>query len=156
MPADAADFKGLALVKVRSKRVRLEMHQVVVVRGDQAVFVALDDFGGVPFVVEFKDGRLRFKTAAGNTTARGEKLKTVLSLPLTAADFLGILRHEPPAGFKAVTEGDQEIWIRDGKKMRAVFSEFVARDRATAYPQRILIENGNYFLEIRWQNRQSL
>lgn len=154
--ASAADFQGLALVTIHSKRVRLEIHQVISVVGERAVFAALDDFGGVPFVASFAGDRMSFLSTGGTVNAKGKKLKKILSLPLTQTEFLGILRHELPPGFSASSEGELEVWVKHGKKTRAIFSEFVASDKATAYPFHILVEDGKFFFEIRWQTLQPL
>lgn len=134
-PAQAAEFKGIALIRIAAKHLKLEMHYAVRLSENDATFAALDDFGGVPFVIHFEGQKMRIQTVAGEKHRQGGKLKSILSLPLTQAELIAVLGGST---------------LPERKKLRVVQSDFVASQAANPYPLHVLISSKKNEFEFTW------
>lgn len=136
--AHAADLKGIARVRIAAKHVRMEMHFAVVIKGEDASFTALDDFGGTPFVIIFAGDKMLIRTAGrGEMRESGRKLKSILSMPLTQGELLAIL-----SGGSHPSRRKLEVITRD----------FLASPGTNPYPQHVLITRGKNQFELTWQS----
>jgi hypothetical protein len=152
MPQDS--LKGLAVVRVKSKRVKDEsFRQAVVVGGGDARFVGLDDFGGVAFVFSFQGDRMSLEWPGKTVEASSKKLKRLLSLHLGKADFIAILTHERPEGWILRRDHDVEIWNHPRhKKLSVTFSDFSRGPVEPYYPRRIVIAEKDHLFDLKWLN----
>lgn len=147
------EIHGVASVEIKSKHFHVQTDQVIVIDRNQARFVGMDDFGGVSFEILFQKNELVFFSSEQIFQTKGEKLKKILSLPLSQDEFLKIIKHELPIGFVSVLNPTGEIWSdprnSKKKKLRIHFSEFMNR-RGQRYPQRIRMECKKNFINLKW------
>jgi hypothetical protein len=152
--AYAADsLKGIGLVKIASKHVRVELHQAIQISESQVFFAGLDDFGEVTFRVDF---------TAQTTMITDRKLKQILSLPLTRAEFLELIRHRKPESFSDISsevlsgEMATEVWHHQHrKKLRVVFSDFSVLATQEVYPKQIRISYKKNHFDLKWQSLEA-
>lgn len=147
-------LKGLAVVRVRSKRVKDEsFRQAVMVGNGDARFVGLDDFGGVAFVFSFQGDRMSLELPGKTVEASSKKLKRLLSLNLGKADFIAILTHEIPDGWVLRRDHDAETWSGPRhKKLTVTFSDFSLGPLEPYYPRRIVIAEKDHLFDLKWLN----
>lgn len=149
------DLKGLAIVRIKSKHIPdLMTEQVVLIRGEKANFVGLNDFGAVAFVVHFSGNRLTIDTLGGSRLeTSGKKLKNILSLPLSQNEFLGIIRYDKPRDFREDCEKGVCSWMKRGKKTLGIaFSDFQPLKGFGDYPRRIILTYKKSIFDLKWQN----
>lgn len=150
LPARAqAPLSGLALVHIQGKHVELEAHQVVSLTDQSADFAALDEMGGVAFRLNFMGSKMLIIGPDGGTAVGNNKLKTLLSLPLTKDELIRIIRHQRPDTFE---ETEKDRWhSRRHKKLKAVFSEMgEAKGSAPDFPAHVVISYKENELDFRW------
>lgn len=149
------DLKGLAVVRIKSKHIPdLITEQAVMIRGAEASFVGLSDFGTIAFVVRFAGNTLTIDTPNGNhLETSGKKLKNLLSLPLSKDEFLAVIRFERPPGFRAVCENEVCTWTKPGEKALGItFSDFGPLKDFGDYPRRIVLTYKKSVFDLKWQN----
>jgi hypothetical protein len=147
--AQQQPLSGLALVRIQSKAIDLEAHQVVTLTDKNADFAALDEMGGVAFRLSFVGTKMLIMGPDGETAMGAGKLKTLLSLPLTKDELVRIIRHERPATFTETATG---LWQnRQHKKLTVVFSEMgVAKGSSVDFPAHVLVAYKKSILDFRW------
>lgn len=147
-------LKGLAVVHVRSKAAKDQAFQQAVVIGNgDARFVGLDDFGGVAFTFSFQGERMSLDLPGKTVEASSKRLKRLLSLRLTKADFLGILTHVRPEGWILRRAHDAEVWNHPRhKKLSVTFSDFSLGPAEPYYPRRIVIAEKDHLFDLKWLN----
>lgn len=152
--AYAADsLKGIGLVKIASKHVRMELHQAIQISANQVFFAGLDDFGEVAFRVDFM---------AQATMITDRKLKQILSLPLTRDEFLGLIQHRKPGSFSDISSEVQpgktgtEVWQHQRrKKLRVAFSDFSVLATQELYPKQMSISYKKNHFDLQWQSLET-
>lgn len=152
-PSDTTTLKGIAVVRIKSAHLGENIFQQAVVVGpDGAQFVGLTDFGNVAFVVYFDGDELRLEIPGQATVhAGGKSLKRILSLPLNQDEFLHVICHSKPEGFKVAQDGDVETWTKLGEKKLAIhFSDFKKLGKSS-YPNHIVIGFKNNIFDLKWQ-----
>lgn len=152
------NLEGLALISVKSERVQLQNHMVVRLNPDRAQFVAIDELGGVSFVVDVDEARLQIHSPEGATHLKKKAMKQLLSLPIPKEEFLSVLNYDPSSLFLSRSSGDQEFWLHQKKKKLMIsFQDFQhVRGDSKKYPHRIRIEYKKNFFEIVWQHLKFL
>jgi hypothetical protein len=130
------------------------MEQAILIQGEEAHFMGLNDFGAVAFVVRFSGNRLTIDMPSGNhLETSGKKLKNILSLPLSQNEFLGVIRYERPRDFREVCEKGTCSWMKQGKKaLSIVFSDFKSLKDFGNYPYRITLTYKKSIFDLKWQN----
>ena len=147
-------LKGLALVHIKSRRVKDQsFQQAVVIRDGDARFIGLDDFGGIAFELTFEGWQMRLDLPGTSVKASSKKLKKLLSLPVSKQDFLAILTHNKPDAWILRRENDAEVWqyLRH-KKLQVTFSDFMLGPVETNYPKHIVISYKDHLFELKWLN----
>jgi len=142
-------LSGLALVRIQSKAINIEAHQVVTLTDQNADFFALDEMGGIAFRLSFVGTKMLIMGPDGATAMGAGKLKTLLSLPLTKDELVRIIRHERPATF---TETEAGLWQnRQHKKLTVMFSEMgAAKASSVDFPAHVLVAYKKNILDFRW------
>lgn len=150
--AFSENLEGLALISVKSARVQLQNHMVVYLNPDRARFVAIDELGGVPLVVDVDEDRLQIQSSEGSTDLKKKAMKQLLSLPIPKEEFLAVLNYNPSSLFLSRSSGDQEFWLHQKKKKLMIsFQDFhKTKGSLKGYPHRIRIEYKKNFFEIVW------
>lgn len=150
----ASSLKGLAVVHVRSRHVKDQaFQQAVVIGGGDARFIGLDDFGGVAFEFSFQGDRMSLDLPGKTVEANSKKLKRLLSLKLTKAEFLAALTHVRPEGWLSRREYGAEVWTEPRhKKLTVTFSDFSMGPAEPYYPRRIVIAEKDHLFDLKWLN----
>lgn len=142
------NLEGLALVSVKSKQIRLQNHMVIRLSSADAQFAAIDELGGIPFVVTLDEESLQIHSSEGSADLKNKAVKTFLSLPISKEAFLSVLNDEP----------DEEFWLHQKKKKLMIsfqdFQEIPGGQKK--YPRRIRIEYKKNFFELVWQHLKFL
>lgn len=146
------EIRGVGVVKVNSRRAKGVWEQAVVITKSRAQFVGLDDFGGEIFHIDFNREGMVILAAGHVVGAPWDKLKRILSLPMSQEEFLSVLRYELPDGFSVVeNKKDGVRWRKEKKKHLVVrFSRFFQAKRDLSYPGRILIQYKNNYFYLEW------
>lgn len=157
----ARDFsgrKGVAVVHVHSKRINQEFSVGVFLRGNDVRFFAIDDFGGVPFGVQFDRNKLVVTQGDSGIVAGGRRVKAFLSLPVDRGGFLAVLNHEKPVDFVRLAEDDIETWRHVKRKhLKVIFDGFGACGRVPErFPLHLKMEHKKHFFEMTWQTCESI
>lgn len=155
LPAkDSQEFKeirGLAIVKIKSRRIDMEFEQAIVIEGNKATFVGLDDFGGEVFRIYFNRGGMTLSAGGSLLHTKGDKLKKILSLPLTQAEFLWIMKYQKPDGFVPISGESDVVWQKTKKKKLLVqFDGLKKTKQGRLYPDRIHIQYKKNYLDLEW------
>lgn len=155
----AADLvSGIGLVKIDSKHFCVELHQAIKISEKEAFFVALDDFGGIAFRVDFT-AQMTLITLPDQSVSLGDrKLKQILSLPLTRDEFLSLIQYRKPESFSNLEslEKDTEVWQnKSRKKLRVAFSDFPVLATEERYPGHIVISYKKNHFDLKWQSLET-
>lgn len=144
-------IKGLSLVKIKSRRIQLELEQAVSVNDNNAVFVGLDDFGGEVFKLFFNEGGLMILADGQLFQTRGSGLKKILSLPISQSEFLSALKFESHENFEVTENKEQVEWSHLKKKnLKIVFTDFISINHQQRYPRHIVVSQKENFLDLKW------
>lgn len=152
-PSGFSEIRGLAIVHIKSKHLHVKNHMGVIVTPDAVQFFLIDDFGGIPLVVDFDKNKLRFRSPDEEKTTKSKNLKKVLSLPLKKQDFLDFLNYNYSKKFIRLWEENQESWQKSRQqKLKMIFTNFKSSlPSQSFFPHTLRIEYKKYFLEIKWQ-----
>lgn len=147
----ASSLEGIALVKIQAKHFKMEFEQAVVVDDVTAMFVGLDDFGGELFKLLFSPSGLTILASGSITETKGNKLKKILSLPLTQNEFMQVIQYDMRQGFDISKSNDQVIWQHQKyKPLTIAFSDFKNIKKDIRYPNKIYIQYKNNYLDLTW------
>lgn len=134
--AYADSLKGIALVRVVSRHVNIEMHFAVNLEKEAISFVAIDDLGGSPFSIRLDQHSMTVVQAGGAAMNKSSsKVKSLLSMPITQKQLISLL-------------WGNETTVR--KKLKVSFADLVASEWTNPYPQHLLIQNGKNQFELTW------
>ncbi|MCP5464583.1 MAG: hypothetical protein H7A33_06130 [Deltaproteobacteria bacterium] len=150
--AFAEQISGLAQVQLNAKRIHFDVTQAILLTPDQADFLALDDFGGALFRVQFKGDKLFILgTQDSGYQSNSGKLKKILSLPVTQKEFLQIMNYQKPEDFLLSVQNGVVIWESTKKNgLRAKFSDFRKLDAQRTYPRNIVLEFKKRSFRLSW------
>lgn len=145
------EIRGLAVVKIKSRHVNSEWEQAIVIKGNRATLVGLDDFGGETFRIYFTKRGMTLSAMGHIVKAKPNKLKKILSLPITQDEFLNIMKYQRPEGFLVINENNETVWQKKNKKkLRVRFGDFKKNKLGKDYPQKILITYKKNYLDVEW------
>lgn len=148
---DIWQIRGIALVKIMAKRVQLEAHQIINISPADAQFSALDDLGGISFIVQFNPKNILLMSPQGSTELSSNRIKTLLSLPLTKDELISIIRHDNPGSFTSIPDQAREVWTHKRHKgLKVTFQDFQTDQTNVRYPQHITIALKNNSFDLQW------
>lgn len=146
--AQAKPVKNLVELKLHSKKIAMRMDAVAILQEHSFQIVALDDFGGQPFELQFiNDEMLFFKGGATYELKKGSK--SLLNMPLAQGDFVQIIHHIRPTQFKEVSKTS---WVSTkDSKLRVEFSPQSFKVGGKDWPRSFRIEYKNNSFEWQWK-----
>lgn len=149
----ANSLKGLAVVHVHSKRINQEFTVGVFLAKDRVDFVAIDDFGGVPFTIGFDQDHLTIAVSDGVVETGAIRVKKLFSLPVKRDEFLAVLNYDKPDNFGRRHDDGAEVWQHPkNKKLGMVFADFRKFDvTQPEMPMKVRVTHKKYFFELAWQ-----
>lgn len=143
-----AQSKNLVHLKLFSKKIALEMDAVATVSKDSFTLVALDDFGGQPFLLEFVNDQMFF-VRAGQAYTLKKGSGALLQMPLSKGDLMSFLKFKKPLGFEAVSK---LVWrSQKHPKLKVEFSPQSFKVDQRRVPRSFRIEYQDHDFEWQWK-----
>ncbi|MBF0104305.1 MAG: hypothetical protein HQM16_03150 [Deltaproteobacteria bacterium] len=150
--ARATGLEGIALVKIKSKHVSMEIEQAVRVNDETALFVGLDDFGGEVFRLSFTPVGLLIIAGAALHQPGAGKLKKILSMPLTEQEFISVIRYQTAGGFDVINTDSKSVWThKKHKDLQVVFDDFREQKKPLMFPEHFCIQFKGHYLDLVWK-----